>query len=225
MVTLATSKIFSRSKKVFKTARAAWAAVGRSTGLEPSDVRSAGHTKTAWRWVKKGVSRTKRVAKRRKSKRKSTSKPRRSAKQRANDKRLGQMAKRRGRSNPKPKRKRRSTTKRRTSPKRVIKRRTPSKSVVGRGSLKKVINNPILKKVLLAAGAVTVATSIAGLVAPSLVPTLQRPIVRAGLGFVTGDFVGAISNFVIGGGGLGQLTGGSGAGGASAVAQSTSGFA
>jgi len=90
--------------------------------------------------------------------------------------------------------------------------------MAGRKGISKITGNPILRKVLLAAGVVAVATSVASIVAPSLVPTLQRPIVRAGLGFVTGDFVGAISNFVIGGGGLGSITG-SGNGG------STSGFA
>jgi len=143
----------------------------------------------------------------------------------------------------KRKTRRKSKTKRRKNPKRVKagkkaarKRKSGSKSrkknksskktkkrMVGKGSVSKVLNNKILRKVLLAAGVVAVATSVAQIVAPSLVPTLQRPIVRAGLGFVTGDFVGAISNFVIGGGGLGSLTGGNGQ--SNAVSASTSGFA
>lgn len=218
MVTLATSKILSRSKSAFKSARAAWESIGRATGLEPRDVRSAGHTATAWRWIKKGVKRSRNVAKKRKQARK---KPR-SAKQRANDARLGRMAKARGRkSAPKRRKAPKRKTRRRSAPKRVNKPKKRSKSVVGTGSIKKVINNPILKKVLLAAGAVSVATTVVGLVAPQFVSTIQRPIVRAGLGFVTGDFVGAISNFVIGGGG--GLTGGSGAG--VAAAQGSNGFA
>jgi len=94
-----------------------------------------------------------------------------------------------------------------------------SKRVVSRKGLSKITGNPTLRKVLMAAGAVSVATSVAAIVAPSLVPTLQRPIVRAGLGFVTGDFVGAASNFLIGGG-AGSLGGGNGASNAG-----TNGFA
>jgi len=97
--------------------------------------------------------------------------------------------------------------------------RKPSKRVVSRKGLGKIIQNPTLKKVLLAAGAVTVATSIASVVAPSLTATIQRPIVRAALGFVTGDFVGAASNFLIGGG-AGSLGGNGGASNAG-----TNGFA
>jgi len=102
-------------------------------------------------------------------------------------------------------------------------KKTKNRKMAGRKGISKITSNPILRKVLLAAGVVAVATSVAQIVAPSLVPTLQRPIVRAGLGFVTGDFVGAISNFVIGGGGLGSLTGGNGP--TNAVAQSQAGFA
>jgi len=80
--------------------------------------------------------------------------------------------------------------------------------MAGRKGLSKITGNTTLRKVLMAAGAVSVATSVAALIAPSIVPTLQNPIVRAGLGFVTGDFVGAASNFLIGGGGLSSLTGG-----------------
>jgi len=113
-------------------------------------------------------------------------------------------------------------SKRRTAPKRRKKNKSTKKTktrVAGKKGITKVFSNPILRKVLLAAGVVSVATSVAAIVAPSLVPTLQRPIVRAGLGFVTGDFVGAISNFVIGGGGLSSITGGGNGGG------NTGGFA
>jgi len=87
--------------------------------------------------------------------------------------------------------------------------------------LSKLTQNKTLRKVLLAAGAVTIATSIAGIVAPSLVPTIQRPIVKAALGFVTGDFIGAASNFLLGGGASSITAGGNGG----AVSQSQSGFA
>jgi len=80
--------------------------------------------------------------------------------------------------------------------------------MAGRKGLSKITSNTTLRKVLMAAGAVSIATSVAALVAPSVVPTLQNPIVRAGLGFVTGDFIGAAANFVLGGGG--GLIGGNG---------------
>jgi len=72
--------------------------------------------------------------------------------------------------------------------------------MAGRKGFSKLTSNPTLKKVLMAAGAVSIATSVAVLVAPSVVPTLQKPVVKAALGFVAGDFVGAASNFLLGGG-------------------------
>jgi len=131
----------------------------------------------------------------------------RSAKQRRNDKKLGRMAKARA----KPRR--RKAPKRKSRPKTRKKNKSTKprkKSMAGRKGLSKITSNPILRKVLLAAGVVSVATSVAAIVSPSLVPTLQRPIVRAGLGFVTGDFVGAISNFLIGGGASQLSAGGNG---------------
>jgi len=83
----------------------------------------------------------------------------------------------------------------------VKKNPAPRRSVPGRKGLAKITSNPTLKKVLIAAGAVSVATSAAAIVAPSLVPTIQKPIVKAILGFLTGDIVGAASNFLLGGGG------------------------
>jgi len=72
--------------------------------------------------------------------------------------------------------------------------------MAGRKGFSKITGNPTLRKVLMAAGAVSVATSIAAIVAPSFVPTLQSPIVKAGLGFVAGDFIGAASAFLLGAG-------------------------
>jgi len=130
----------------------------------------------------------------------------RSAKQKAATRKLVARNKRMA----KPRRRRASKPKSRPKTRRKNKStKKPRKKVVSRKGLSKLTSNPILRKVLLAAGAVSVATSVAAIISPGLVPTLQRPIVRAGLGFVTGDFVGAISNFVIGGGGLGSITGGS----------------
>jgi len=132
----------------------------------------------------------------------------RSAKQKAASKRNIKKA-RAARRRPKRKASKRKASKRKSGKRKVNKAKKKSKSVVKRGVLSKVTNNPTLKKVLMAAGAVTIASSVAALVAPQFVPTLQKPIVRAALGFVAGDFIGAASNFVLGGGGSGLL-GGSG---------------
>jgi len=121
-------------------------------------------------------------------------KKQRSAKQKAATRKLVAFNKRK-RSTPK-----RKTPKRKAAKRKVNKVKRKSKSVTKKGPIKAVIENPTLKKVLMAAGAVTIATSVAAIVAPQFVPTLQRPIVKAVLGFVTGDFVGAASNFVLGGG-------------------------
>jgi len=95
--------------------------------------------------------------------------------------------------------------------KKSIKNKTPvRRSVVSRKGLSKITGNPTLRKILLAAGAVSVATSAAAIVAPQFVPTIQQPVVRAVLGFVTGDIIGAISNFVIGS--RGQIAAGNGNG-------------
>jgi len=140
------------------------------------------------------------MAKRRKSGRK---KPR-SAKQKAATRKLVRS----NRKTPKSRSKSRSRRKTKAKSRRTNKRSKPrKKSMAGRKGLSKLTSNPTLRKVLMAAGAVSVATSVAALVFPSIVPTLQSPIVRAGLGFVAGDFIGAASNFVIGGG-VQSLTGG-----------------
>jgi len=102
---------------------------------------------------------------------------------------------------------RRSTSK--TTPKR---KSSNSRSVIGKFGLGKITNNPTLKKILMAAGAVTITTSAAALVAPQFVPTLQKPVVKAILGFLAGDFIGAASNFLLSGG-VGSVTNGNGGGG------------
>jgi len=107
----------------------------------------------------------------------------------------------------------RKAAKRKAAPKRKVNKKkvAPKRQMAGKkGVLSKVTSNPTLKKILMAAGAVSVATSIAVIAAPSLVPTIQKPIVKAVLGFVAGDFIGAASNFVIGGG-INSLKGGNGA--------------
>ena len=47
------SRIYSRSKRKFSSARAAWHDIGKSTGLRPDQVKSAGHTGTLWRWSRR----------------------------------------------------------------------------------------------------------------------------------------------------------------------------
>jgi len=119
-----------------------------------------------------------------------------------------------------------------------VTRRRPSKSPVSRkaskprsksmvfGGIKKTLNQPIIKKVLMAAGLVSVAISILSLVSPRAAGAVSTPTGKAALGFVAGDFVGAISNFLIGGG-LPQITGAlSGGGGSGNTAvQGSAGFA
>jgi len=140
-------------------------------------------------------------------------KKRRSAKQRANDKRLGQMAKRRARSTtPKRRRTRRTTTKRKVNkPKRrrtsVVKRR---RSVTRKRSITSKIpfvNNPTIRKVATGIGLATIGTAVIGLVAPSIA---SNPIVKPALAFLGGGIPGVIGQVVVGGGigGLSSLVGG-----------------
>jgi len=118
-------------------------------------------------------------------------------------------------------RKVKSKVKRRRSPTKTTPKRKPSsnRSVASsKFGLGKIFNNPTLKKVLMAAGAVTVATSAAAVVAPQFVPTLQKPIVKGILGFLTGDIIGAASNFLLSGGIGGGSSNGNGGGGNAAFA-------
>ena len=105
----------------------------------------------------------------------------------------------------------RKASKRKAPKRKVLKQKKRKNNVVSRKGISKITGNPTLRKVLMAAGAVSVATSIAALIAPQFVPTIQKPIVRAALGFATGDFIGAASNFVIGGG-LPSMSNGNGGG-------------
>jgi len=102
-------------------------------------------------------------------------------------------------------RKVKSKVTRRRSPKKTIKKKSSNKgSMAGKFGLNKVFGNPTLRKILMASGAVTIATSVAALVAPQFVPTIQKPIAKAVLGFLAGDFIGAIANFVLGSGAITQ---------------------
>jgi len=143
-------------------------------------------------------------------------KKRRSAKQKAATRKLIRFNK--SKKKKKAPKRRKSPTKRRksSSPKKktIKKKSSTKKSMVSRKGLGKITSNPTLRKVLMAAGAVSIATSVAVLAAPSLVPTLQKPIVRAGLGFVAGDFIGAATNFVLANG---LTRNGNGNGGSQAI--------
>jgi len=192
--TLATSRILTASKKTFKSARAAWASIGKRTGLEPSDVKSAGHTRTQWRW-KTSNSNSKRT--------KSVATKRRSVKQRANDKRLGMMARARGRKSA-PKRRRkapaRKTIKRRVSKPSVKRRTTHKRSITSKIPF---VNNPTIRKVATGIGLATLGVTALNFVAPSLA---QNPVVKPALAFLGGGIPGVIGQVVVQGG-LGALTG------------------
>jgi len=122
----------------------------------------------------------------------------------------------------------RRITKRRRAPSRAPVRRNSTKrskkSMVGRGFLKKIplINNPTVRKVFIAAGAVSIIVSVLNLISPRAAAAANSTVGRGVIGLATGDIVGAVSNVaipLISGGGL-NLGGNGGAQGAA-----TSGFA
>ncbi len=141
-------------------------------------------------------------------------KRRRSAKQRANDKRLGQMAKRRARSSHTTKRRRtRKTIKHVTRRVSVARRRrsAPRRRVSHKRSFASkipLINNPTFRKAATGIGVATLGATVLGFVAPSLA---SNPIVKPALAFLGGDIVGLAAQ-VLSTGGLGSLTGGNGGG-------------
>jgi len=126
---------------------------------------------------------------------------------------------------------RRRVTRRKTSTRRAPVRRNNSKrstnrSMVGRNFLKKIplINSPIVRKVFIAAGAVSIIVSVLSLISPRAAAAANSTIGRGVIGLATGDIVGAVSNVaipLIQGGGLGGILGGSNGGGGG----STAGFA
>jgi len=104
---------------------------------------------------------------------------------------------------------------RRSAPKRKSNnsKRSGSKRVVGRNFLKKIplINNPTVRKVFIAAGAVSIIVSVLGLLSPRAAAAANSVPGRAVIGLATGDVIGAVSNVAIPllqGGGLGNLIGG-----------------
>jgi len=157
----------------------------------------------------------------------------RSAKQKANDKRLGRMAKARARKSraktrrraaPRkaPKRRKRQVT---TTKRKVNKRRkAPKRQMAGKkkgGTRKKgflsnipVINNPMFKKAAVGVGTATLGGAILSLVVPQLA---NQPLVKPVLALAGGGVPGVIAQVLTQGGlsGLG-IGGGNQAGGSAA---------
>jgi len=122
---------------------------------------------------------------------------------------------------------RRKTPKTRAPVRRSNSKRSNNKSMVG-GFFKKIplINNPIIRKVFIAAGAVSIITSLLLLISPRAAAAAQSTIGRGVIGLATGDVVGAVANVAIPalqGGGISNILGGGGNGGA--AIQGNNGFA
>jgi len=120
---------------------------------------------------------------------------------------------------------------------RVTRRRSPSRAPVRRNSTKKrskgvvggflkkipLINNPTVRKVFIAAGAVSIIVSVLSLISPRAAQAANSTVGRGVIGLATGDIVGAVSNVaipLIQGGGLGNILGGGNGG-----QQGSAGFA
>jgi len=114
-----------------------------------------------------------------------------------------------------------------------VRRNTTKRSnnnMVGKSVFKKIplINNPIVRKVFIAAGAVSIIVSILALISPRAAAAANSTVGRGVIGLATGDVVGAVSNVAIPllrGGGLGNLLGGTGNGNAGNGGGNTGGFA
>jgi len=142
-------------------------------------------------------------------------KKRRSAKQRANDKRLGAMARARGRRSA-PKRRRKSTRKsiKRRAPRRTMaKRRSASGKKSGILGKIPLINNPTFKKAATGIGVATLGVAVLGLVLPQIA---NQPLVRPILALAGGGVPGVVAQFLVqGGGNLSNILGGGGSTGGS----------
>jgi len=123
----------------------------------------------------------------------------------------------------------RRVTRRKTANKSPVRRnstRKRSNSMAG-GFLKKIplINNPTVRKVFIAAGAVSIIVSVLSIISPRAAAAANSTVGRGVIGFATGDIVGAVANValpLIQGGGFG----GNGAnGGGNQAVQGTAGFA
>jgi len=142
----------------------------------------------------------------------------RSAKQKRNDRRLGQMAKRRARGRSKRPKAKRSTRRSKTN-----KRRPRSRSVVKRRSSPKkkgilsnipVINNPMFKRAAAGVGTATIGGAILSLVVPQLA---NQPLVKPVLALAGGGVAGVVAQIVTQGGLSGLGLGGNGGNGAGTV--------
>lgn len=144
-------------------------------------------------------------------------KRRRSAKQKANDRRLGAMARARSRKSTRVIKRRRTPgrkTIKRASPRTLMARRkarrpTRRRSSGGRGILGKIplINNPLFRKAATGIGVATLGVTALAIVAPSFA---ANPIVRPILALAGGGVPGVAAQiFTQGGlGNLGGLLGG-----------------
>jgi len=140
----------------------------------------------------------------------------RSAKQKANDKRLGKMARGRSKRKKTSKSTRRSkTNKPRKRSRSMAKRRAPRRSS-SIGSKIPFVNNPTVKKVATGIGLATIGTAVIGIVAPSIA---ANPIIKPALAFLGGGIPGVIGQVVVQGGigGLSNILGGNGNGGGSSA--------
>jgi len=204
-------RILKRSKKLFQSARAAWTDIGKKTGLEPNEVKSAGHTKKFWRWVKKKNT-SKRIKKTMaKSKRKRRRKKLRGAALAQARKNLKKArAARRRPKRTRTKRRKTKRTKKRTSTtrKKSIRKKSSKKRNMVFG--KNILNNPTIRKAAIGVGTGTIAATALALIAPGLA---ANPIVRPAVAFLAGGPIGAIAALLLSGGGIGNLFGGGSSGG------------
>jgi len=113
---------------------------------------------------------------------------------------------------------RRKASKSRAPVKRNNSKRSRSSGVVGKNILKKIplINNPLVRKIFIAAGAVSIIVSVLSIVSPRAAAAANSTVGRGVIGLATGDVVGAAANVVIPliqGGGLSNVLGSGNGGG------------
>jgi len=60
-----------------------------------------------------------------------------------------------------------------------------------------LLSNPTVRKIFIASGAASIIGTVAAIVAPQFSAQVQTPIAKAIIGFLTGDIVGAIANFIL----------------------------
>jgi len=95
--------------------------------------------------------------------------------------------------------KHRKSSKSRAPVKRNNSKRSGNRSVVGKNFLKKIplINNPTVRKVFIAAGAVSIIVSVLSIVSPRAAAAANSTVGRGVIGLATGDIVGAAANVII----------------------------